>query len=556
MYYLLHYFVLGPVCQYEITSDSPSQEIPFVAEVTDEKRGRGEIRVKEGMHLDCSSPQYRLNLVAIRCSDQVKSESVPLRISIRDTNDHAPEFTQPWYTFDVDEGKLYPEIARLQASDKDCGHPYGQICRYEITNALDGFPFAIDDQGVLSNTEPLNYTQAKSYILTIVAHDCGMRQSKSTLVTVNVREACVSGVQGVLERVAYTPGAGARKLAPDARIVTCAASNACVVKSVESVITLRSDHIAQGCDRDDVFSEKTQTRCGMDSETVSLLPATEESIDDNKVIGEKYAFDGKSNAVIVPSETVKRLIPSKFTLSFSMKHAKGTKEEQNNKQSILCESDDLNMNRHHFAVYTRHCKLEMLMRRESNAEAAFKAAEWRWSIPEVCDDSWHTYSILFASVDQVDLYIDGKKFIATNENPEILDDWPLHHTKQLKTRLVVGACWHGRSQSMSQFFKGHLSSMLYLSGKIERPQALLCAHQCKEQLQFTAIDQLVPGEEAIFDKDSSMLTLKANTAEDLSLLLQKAVYVNSMETPTPGHRGFEINTSVRCADGKMVRFGL
>uniref|UniRef100_A0A914RIK8 Uncharacterized protein n=1 Tax=Parascaris equorum TaxID=6256 RepID=A0A914RIK8_PAREQ len=95
---------------------------------------------------------------------------------------------------------------------------------------------------------------------------------------------------------------------------------------------------------------------------------------------------------------------------------------------------------------------------------------------------------------QVDLYIDGKKFIANNENPEILDDWPLHRTKQVKTRLVVGACWHGRSQSISQFFKGHLSSMLYLAGKVEQHQALLCAHQCKEQLQFTAIDQLVPGE--------------------------------------------------------------
>uniref|UniRef100_A0A915B050 Cadherin domain-containing protein n=1 Tax=Parascaris univalens TaxID=6257 RepID=A0A915B050_PARUN len=542
----------GPVCRYEISSDLPSQDIPFVAEVTDEQRGRGEIRVKEGMHLDCSSPHYRFNLVAVRCDDQVRSESIPLRISIRDTNDHAPEFAQPWYTFDIDEGKIYPEIARLQANDKDCGHPYGQICRYEITNALDGFPFAIDDQGVLRNTEPLNYTQAKSYILTVVAHDCGMRQSKSTLITVNVREACVDGVQGVLERVSYTPGVGARKLAPDAHIVTCAASNACTVKSVESIVTLKSDHIAQGCDRDDVFSSKTQTRCGIDAETVSLLPATVEVQGDSNVTGEKYAFDGKSNAVIVPSETVKRLVPTKFTLSFSMKHAKGTKDEQNNKQNILCESDESNMNRHHFAVYTRHCKLEMLMRRESDAEPAFKAAEWRWSIPEVCDNNWHTYSILFTSVDQVDLYIDGKKFIANNENPEILDDWPLHRTKQVKTRLVVGACWHGRSQSISQFFKGHLSSMLYLAGKVEQHQALLCAHQCKEQLQFTAIDQLVPGEEAIFDKDSSMLTLRANTAEDLSLLLQKVVYVNSMETPTPGHRGFDINTSVRCADGKLL----
>ncbi|VDK65837.1 unnamed protein product [Anisakis simplex] len=95
-----------PVCQYELTSDASSQEvIPFVVEIVDEKRGRAEVRVKDGIHLDCSSPQYKLNLVAIRCNDQIRSESVPLRISVHDTNDHAPEFTQPWFTFDVDEGK-------------------------------------------------------------------------------------------------------------------------------------------------------------------------------------------------------------------------------------------------------------------------------------------------------------------------------------------------------------------------------------------------------------------------------------------------------------------
>lgn len=51
------------------------------------------------------------------------------------------------------------------------------------------------------------------------------------------------------------------------------------------------------------------------------------------------------------------------------------------------------------------------MRRESDAEPAFRAAEWRWSIPEVCDDNWHTYSILFASVDQVYLIYISACFI-------------------------------------------------------------------------------------------------------------------------------------------------
>lgn len=56
---------------------------------------------------------------------------------------------------------------------------------------------------------------------------------------------------------------------------------------------------------------------------------------------ERYIFDGKTNSVIVPAKTVKQVIPEKFTLSFSMKHAAGTKDEQKEKQNILCETDDL-----------------------------------------------------------------------------------------------------------------------------------------------------------------------------------------------------------------------
>lgn len=89
------------------------------------------------------------------------------------------------------------------------------------------------------------------------------------------------------------------------------------------------------------------------------------------------------------------------------------------------------MNRHHFAVYLRHCKLELLLRREAkNAVAEFRAAEWRWQTLEVCDGNWHAYALVFTDLDNVKLFIDGKSFEATERDPEILDDWPLHETKQ------------------------------------------------------------------------------------------------------------------------------
>lgn len=71
---------------------------------------------------------------------------------------------------------------------------------------------------------------------------------------------------------------------------------------------------------------------------------------------------------------------------------------------------------------------------------------------QVCDDKWHSYSVLFDDIDNVSLVIDGKAFksgeyldwwesvwnweteidlwpFSDERNPEILDDWPLHKTK-------------------------------------------------------------------------------------------------------------------------------
>lgn len=115
-------------------------------------------------------------------------------------------------------------------------------------------------QGVLRNTRPLNYTQAKSYILTIVAHDCGMRQSKSTLVTINVHEACLDGIHGIPERITYIPGSGNVRIAPNAHIITCAEAQSCTLESVKSILTLQTDHLTNGCDRDDFVPETIQNK--------------------------------------------------------------------------------------------------------------------------------------------------------------------------------------------------------------------------------------------------------------------------------------------------------
>jgi len=45
---------------------------------------------------------------------------------------------------------------------------------------------------------------------------------------------------------------------------------------------------------------------------------------------------------------------------------------------------------------------------------------------------------------QVRLYLDGKLLVESRNNPEIIDDWPLHPTRKIHfSKLVVGACWQG-----------------------------------------------------------------------------------------------------------------
>jgi len=48
-------------------------------------------------------------------------------------------------------------------------------------------------------------------------------------------------------------------------------------------------------------------------------------------------------------------------------------------------------------------------------------------------------------VAQVKLHLDGRLYVPLGNDPEVLDDWPLHRAKQVHfTRLYVGACWQGK----------------------------------------------------------------------------------------------------------------
>ena len=102
-------------------------------------------------------------------------------------------------------------------------------------------------------------------------------------------------------------------------------------------------------------------------------------------------------------------------------------------------------NRHHLALFVRNCKLVLLLRKEyqEGEENTFRPAEWRWKLPQVCDDEWHHYAVN-VNFPVVTLVVDGEEWTDQKDNPEIIDDWPLHPADDITTRVSIGACWQGQ----------------------------------------------------------------------------------------------------------------
>jgi len=60
------------------------------------------------------------------------------------------------------------------------------------------------------------------------------------------------------------------------------------------------------------------------------------------------------------------------------------------------------MNRHHYALFVRNCHLVLLLRQEPSElslASELRPAEWRWEIPQVCDNRWHHYAVSVESME-------------------------------------------------------------------------------------------------------------------------------------------------------------
>ncbi|KAM4702726.1 calsyntenin-1 isoform 2-T2 [Rhinophrynus dorsalis] len=546
----------GEICGFKIHN----QDVPFEAVVVDKSTGEGVIRSTE--KLDCElQKDYTFTIQAYDCgkgpdgSNMKKSHKAAVHIQVNDVNEYAPVFKEKSYKATVIEGKQYDSILKVEAVDADCSPQFSQICNYEIVTP--NVPFTIDKDGYITNTEKLNYGKERQYKLAVTAYDCGKkRAAEDILVKIIIKPTCKASWQGWSKRIEYEPGTGSLALFPGMHLETCDEP----ITSIQANVQLETSHIGKGCDRD-TYSEKSLHRlCGSSSNTIELLPSPSSS--SNWTIGlstdnghdsdQVFEFNG-TQAVKIPDGVVTVHLKESFVISVWVRHGPGGRE----KETILCNSDKTEMNRHHYSLYIHNCKLGLLLRQEPSDEKSYKPAEFHWKVNQVCDKEWHHY-VLTVEFPTIILYIDGVSY----EPYTVTEDYPLHPTL-IDTQLVVGACWQeysgkgnltdamsdndaGGEGHMAQFFHGNLAGLMIRSGKLESKKVIDCLYTCKEGLEFQPAEGIGKGMTINISPNQSGMTLEGDDIEIFDQAMQHISYLNSRQFPTPGIRRLKITTTVKC----------
>nr|CAC14887.1 calsyntenin-2 [Mus musculus] len=532
----------GEICAFKIHG----QELPFEAVVLNKTSGEGRLRAKSP--IDCElQKEYTFIIQAYDCgagpreAAWKKSHKAVVHIQVKDVNEFAPTFKEPAYKAIVTEGKIYDSILQVEAIDEDCSPQYSQICNYEIVTT--DVPFAIDRNGNIRNTEKLSYDKQHQYEILVTAYDCGQKPAaQDTLVQVDVKPVCKPGWQDWTKRIEYQPGSGSMPLFPSIHLETCDGA----VSSLQVTAELQTNYIGKGCDRETYSEKSLQKLCGASSGIIDLLPSPSAAtnwtagllVDSSEMI---FKFDGRQGAKI-PDGIVPKNLTDQFTITMWMKHgpSPGVRAE---KETILCNSDKTEMNRHHYALYVHNCRLVFLLRKDFDQADTFRPAEFHWKLDQICDKEWHYY-VINVEFPVVTLYMDG----ATYEPYLVTNDWPIHPS-HIAMQLTVGACWQGGEVAkprFAQFFHGSLASLTIRPGKMESQKVISCLQACKEGLDINSLESLGRGIKYHFNPSQSILVMEGDDIGNINRALQKVSYINSRQFPTAGVRRLRLSSKVQC----------
>uniref|UniRef100_A0A674CJ51 Calsyntenin-1 n=1 Tax=Salmo trutta TaxID=8032 RepID=A0A674CJ51_SALTR len=531
----------GEICGFRIHG----QNVPFEAVVLDKSTGEGVIRAKD--KLDCElQKEHTFTIQAYDCGEgpdganMKKSHKATVHIQVNDINEYSPVFKEKSYKATVIEGKKYDSILKVEAVDADCSFQFSQICSYEIVTP--DVPFTVDKDG--KDPDVASQPLLRLNMLLI------------SLLSFTFSPSIHLSFSGFNKRIEYEPGTGSLALFPSMHLETCEEP----ITSIQANIELETNHIGKGCDRD-TYSEKSLHKlCGASAGTVELLPAPSSSAnwtvglptDNGHDSDQVFEFNG-TQAIKVPEGVVSTSLKEPFTVSVWMRHGPGARE----KETILCNSDKTEMNRHHYSLYVHNCHLILLLRQDPAETENYKPAEFHWKLDQVCDKEWHHY-VLNVEFPSVALFVDG----ATFEPFLVTEDYPLHSSK-IDMQLTIGACWQdnpghdkdnetvsepstGGNARMSQFFRGNLAGLMIRSGKLENKKVIDCLYTCKEGLDVQLPEEVASAVKVAFNPNQSSLTVEGDDIEAFDKVMQHISYLNSRQFPTPGIRHLRVSTTVKC----------
>ncbi|XP_068154241.1 calsyntenin-1 isoform X2 [Drosophila tropicalis] len=539
------------ICNFRILK-KPYHEIPFQIELVN---NLGILRARRTLNCE-KRKSYHFEIVAIYC-DGTPSNTANVHITVIDINEYAPTFLEPSYVTEVDEGRLYNEIIRVEASDKDCTPLFGDVCKYEILNNDE--PFAIDNEGSIKNTEPLSHKASHNHILSVVAYDCAMKESSPIMVSIKVRRVCEAKFLGIPERIDYTSGStDSLQLFPNARLDLCDISCSNEELTIHASIALKTKHISFGCDRD-------ISNCSRSLAMKDLLPQGAEwtkELNFDEGAEPIFHFDG-SAGVVVPDSFIGHYDFSvrPFGIMTIFRHSGQSSTNKHIKEHIMCSADDHKMNRHHMALFVRNCRLILLLRKNFNEGDLniFSPAEWRWKIPQVCDNEWHHYVLNVDQSAKVELFIDGVRFENSVEdrhsNPEVIDDWPLHAAHGVNTTMAVGACYQSSENRLKHGFNGDISEVKVSLNGVLSSEDIRCGTSCAEHLLEPSQSEQSDSSDTQIQANAQMneIYIEAQGKHKIEQLMRKVQYINVKQRPTIGRRNIEVRTTMLCTNQSAIR---
>uniref|UniRef100_A0A8C9VFT9 Calsyntenin-3 n=1 Tax=Scleropages formosus TaxID=113540 RepID=A0A8C9VFT9_SCLFO len=546
----LHY--AGEICGFRVHSGTAGSGAPqFEAVVLDRSTGEGLVRSKEP--LDCESQrEHSFTIQAYDCGEgpdgvnSKKSHKATVHVRVNDVNEFSPVFVERRYEASVPEGRLFDRIVRVEALDADCSPQYSQICFYDIITP--NVPFAIDNDGNIKNTEPLDSKRQRVHSFWVTAFDCGKNRAQADAqVIVTVKPSCKPGWIGWSKRVEYTPGSGSIPLFPSLHLETCEET----VWNIQATVELQTGHIGKGCDRDSYSDRSVRRLCGAVRGEVDLLPPPSPAANwtsalptlpssDSSLV---FSFNGSSHVAVVPDSVAAAVSGDHFTLQLWMRRGgantqpapnqvRGNRREE---EYIVCST--VRNGRYdsysHYSLSVHGCRLSLFYWPDV---AAARPVKFLWKLEQVCDSEWHHLS-LSVQFPSVTLYVDGVTF-----DPALIHDSGAVPNPAPRQRLVIGACW-GRYVGG---YRGLLSGVTVRPGSVEPHSVVECLYACREGLDFGDLETLGSGMKVHVNPSQSVLVLEGDDIESFNRAVQQVTYRNSLRFATPGVRPLKLTTSLRC----------